>query len=344
MNALSKRLACALGVTLVLGLMVAEPAQARRGGSFGSRGSRTYASPAPTATYSRSAPPMQRSMTQDTRGAPAAGMGQQPGGFQNGGFQNGAMQQPRRGFGGMGGLLGGLAAGGLLGMMLGHGFGGMGGGLGGGMGGLLQIALLVGAAWLAFRFFKNRRAQQPAPAPFGQSLFGQSGQSANTPGTAWGGGGGGASASAVPLSPFQPAPVPTVDIGLLQADRDTFERLLAQVQDAFGREDYAALRAVTTPEIMSYLSEELSQNAVQGRRNEVKDTRLLQSDVSEAWREGDVDYATVAMRYESIDIMRDRQSGAVVSGDPDHATTTTELWTFVRHPGAPWKLSAIQEG
>jgi predicted lipid-binding transport protein (Tim44 family) len=41
--------------------------------------------------------------------------------------------------------------------------------------------------------------------------------------------------------------------------------------------------------------------------------------------------------------MRDRQTGAVVEGDPDRPTTTTELWTFVRRPGEPWKLSAIQE-
>ena len=39
----------------------------------------------------------------------------------------------------------------------------------------------------------------------------------------------------------------------------------------------------------------------------------------------------------------DRESGAVVEGDPNAVTETTELWTFVRNPGQAWKLSAIQE-
>jgi len=94
---------------------------------------------------------------------------------------------------------------------------------------------------------------------------------------------------------------------------------------------------------MSYLSEELSENATHGRRNEVTGTRLLQADVGEAWRENDVEYATAAMRYESIDLMRDRASGAVLSGDPNTPSQTTELWTFARQVGGPWKLSAIQD-
>jgi predicted lipid-binding transport protein (Tim44 family) len=94
---------------------------------------------------------------------------------------------------------------------------------------------------------------------------------------------------------------------------------------------------------MSYLSEELSQNATQGRRNQVTGTRLLQADVGEAWREDGDDYATAALRYESIDVMTDRNSGAVLEGDPNTPTQTTELWTFTRQAGLPWKLSAIQE-
>ena len=54
-------------------------------------------------------------------------------------------------------------------------------------------------------------------------------------------------------------------------------------------------------------------------------------------------YATAALRYSSIDVMVDRQSGAVLEGDADRPTETTELWTFVRHPNEGWKLSAIQE-
>jgi predicted lipid-binding transport protein (Tim44 family) len=236
-------------------------------------------------------------------------------------------------FGGMaGGLLGGLVAGGLIGMMLGNGFGGLGAGLGNT---LMQVALIGGAIWLLMALFRRRAT--PAPAGFGRdaAFAGASPPFGAPRGFDMSGG----SAREAYVPPVEPA----VEIGLAQADRDAFERLLTEVQDAFGREDYGALRERTTPEIMSYLSEELSQNATQGRRNEVSGTRLLEADVAESWREGDVDYATAALRYESIDVMRDRQTGAVVSGDERRATETTELWTFARHPGEPWKLSAIQE-
>ena len=94
---------------------------------------------------------------------------------------------------------------------------------------------------------------------------------------------------------------------------------------------------------MGYLAEELGQNATAGRRNEVRDVKMLEGDVAEAWREGPVDYATAALRYSSIDLMVDRQTGGVLEGDAERPTETTELWTFVRHPHEDWKLSAIQE-
>ena len=47
-------------------------------------------------------------------------------------------------------------------------------------------------------------------------------------------------------------------------DLDIFEGRLAEVQDAFSREDYSALRAITTPEMMGYLSEELGRLALLG--------------------------------------------------------------------------------
>jgi len=330
------RLASVLGMTLAVSLLAVDAADARRGGSFGSRGSRTYQAPPPTRTAPQQSAPVQRSMTpQEKAAAPAAAPA-----------AAGAQAQApgRRGFfGGMGGgILGGLVAGGLLGMMLGHGWGGMGAGLGNT---LLQILLIGGAIWLVMSLLRRRRAAQPAgfpreaafsdgPQPFGanRAFDGADAgpRTAYTPQTG---------ASAAP----GPAPVETHDIGLTQADRDTFERLLREVQEAFGREDYAALRAITTPEIMSYLAEELSENATHGRRNEVSGTKLLQADIAEAWAEAETDYATAAMRYESTDVMRDRESGKVLGGDADGPSETTELWTFVRQPGQPWKLSAIQE-
>ncbi|WP_340647547.1 Tim44 domain-containing protein [Phenylobacterium sp.] len=276
-------------------------------------------------------PPIQRSMTPDRPGATA----QAPA------AAGAAAQAPRRGgfLGGMGGgILGGLVAGGLLGMFLGNGWGGMGAGM---MNTLMQLAILGLGVGLIVMLFRRRRAATAAPAGFARDnvtpLNGARGFEQPASG-GFGGFGGGATAV-----PPAPEVVETYEIGVTQADRDRFEELLNEVQAAFGREDYAALRERTTPEIMSYLSEELSQNATQGRRNEVSDVRLLQADVAEAWREGDTDYATAALRYSSVDVMRDRASGAVLEGDATSPTETTEHWTFTRQNNGAWKLAAIQE-
>ncbi|MGI2031268.1 Tim44 domain-containing protein [Rhizobium panacihumi] len=329
----------ALGIAV--SLVAVDFAEARRGGSsFGSRGSRTYSAPATTNTAPGAATGINRSMTPNTQqnaASPAGAAGAQA-----------AQQQRRPGmFGGMaGGLLGGLALGGLFGMMMGNGFGGMAGFLGM----LLQIALIAGLAMLAFRFFARR--QQPAGPAGG---YGSQRNAHDTPrggnGSNGGqqpgfripsmGGGAAAGAAAATAAPRQAGPQ-TDEIGITDRDLNQFEKLLQDVQGAYGTEDYAKLRDLTTPEAMSYLAEELGENATAGVKNDVKDIQLLQGDLSEAWRENGQEYATVAMRYSSIDIMRDRNTGAVVEGDEHTPSETVELWTFVRKTAGEWKLSAIQ--
>jgi Tim44-like domain len=71
-----------------------------------------------------------------------------------------------------------------------------------------------------------------------------------------------------------------------KADLDTFEKLHGDIQTAYGREDVEQIGALTTPEILSHFSEEISNTAKQGLRNEVSDVKLLQGDLSEARREG----------------------------------------------------------
>lgn len=137
--------------------------------------------------------------------------------------------------------------------------------------------------------------------------------------------------------------VSSEDITLTQDDLETFERMLTEVQEAFGREDHAALRRLVTPEMVSYLSEELAGNAQNGVRNDVSDVSLLKADIAESWREDDRDYATAALHYSSRDVTRDRATGEIVDGDADQLTETTELWTFTRQKGTEWKLSAIQQ-
>lgn len=316
MRPLVRTLLAIAGVAALIGA----PADARRGGSFGSRGSRTHSAPSATRLSPGYVPPVSRSMTErPAYGAPA---------YAPAPSYRPAFTPPGRGlFGGFGGgLLTGLVAGGLVGHFLGHGAGyGWGGSAGGGVLAILfQLALIGGGIWLVMRLFRGRSsapADYAPPSTYAASGFGQ------TPGYA--------------------APQPGTDIRLTAADQDSFERLLLQLQEAFSREDYSRLREITTPEVMSYLAEELSDNATHGRRNEVSATRLLDGEVSEAWSEDGRDYATIVLRYESIDVMRDRTTGLAVAGDPHRPTETTELWTFVRQTGAwgsPWKVSAIQEG
>ncbi len=316
-------------IAMAVSFVAVDFAEARRGGGFGSRGSRTFNAPAVTRTAPNPAAPVDRTMAprpqQNNAAAPNAARPQ---------------NQNRGLFGGLaGGLLGGLFLGGLFGMLMGSGFGGAAGFLGM----LLQIALIAGLAMLAMRFFARR--QQPAA----------SGPAGVSPNNAYDGGqqrspsfqipkigGLAGDAAAAGSEAVRHASDATDEIGITNRDFSQFEKLLAEVQAGYAAEDYAALRAITTPEAMSYLAEELGENATNGLKNEVRDVSLLQGDLSEAWRENGQEYATVAMRYSSIDFMRDRNTGEVMQGDPDTATETVEVWTFVRKPTQEWKLTAIQ--
>ena len=131
-------------------------------------------------------------------------------------------------------------------------------------------------------------------------------------------------------------------IEIKPADFDAFERILGEVQTAYGAEDLGALRARVTPEMLSYYSEELAKNASRGLVNQLSNVKLLQGDLAEGWRESDDDYATVAMRYSLTDRTLERASGRVVEGD-DRAQEATELWTFRRTGGGNWLLSAVQQ-
>lgn len=246
-----------------------------------------------------------------------------PAPFSQGGFFSG-------GFGR--GLLGGFIGAGLFGLLFGHGlFGGLGGGLS-----ILGLALQIGLLFLLFKFVMGFvRGRRPAfqgtafDSSAGQGL-GQAGTGARG-GFAGFGGGPGRRETKLEIAP---------------ADFSTFEQRLVAIQSAYGAEDFDRLRALATPEMASYFAEELAANANKGLVNRISDVTFLQGDLSEAWREQQGEYATVAMRFSLIDTMADRASGKIVSGDPAAAQQATEVWTFARHVGgAPgdWKLAAIQQ-
>jgi predicted lipid-binding transport protein (Tim44 family) len=296
-------------------------ADARVGGgsNSGSRGNRTYTAPPSTNTAPKQAAPLERTTTQPGIGTTGAKQPASPMASRFGG-----------GFGGL--LMGGLLGAGLFGLLSGSGlFGGL-TGLASFIGLLLQVALIAGVVFLIVNYFRNRN--QPAVAAAGnRPNSGSLRETLNTYRQGLNGGNGSAAPSSAPA--------------IEQADYDAFEKLLGEIQTAYAREDTAALARMTTPEMLTYFSEDLEDARRDNERFEVSNVKLLQGDLAEAWQEPGTDYATVAMRFSMIDVTLDRASGRVISGSKTVPEEVTELWTFRRDQrsfGEGWKLSAIQQG
>ncbi len=316
---LIKAVAIVLSLALPATLAISS-ADARVGGgsSSGSRGSRTFSAPPSTTTAPTTAQPFNRTFTQP--GSP--GTSSSSGGLFNragGGFFN------------RGGLLGGLAAGflgaGLFGLLFGGGlFSGL-GGLSSILGLILQIALIVFVARLAMSWWQRRQMSEHAYAgPTGGPDGPGNTSNSNFGGMGFGLGSGSSTA------PIQIEP----------ADYEAFERLLVQMQAAYSNEDLNTLRTLATPEMVAFFAEDMQENRGRNQVNKVSDTKLLQGDLAEAWREGDRDYASVAMRFSMIDRFVDASSGRLVGGS-DQPVEATEVWTFARQRGGNWMLSAIQQ-
>jgi predicted lipid-binding transport protein (Tim44 family) len=306
MSRLAKAIALVLALALPI-VLAASAADARINGGFssGSRGSRTFSAPPPTSTAPNTASPFNRTFSQPTNPGTGAPIG--------GGFFN------RPG----GGLLGGLAAGflgaGLFGMLFGGGlFSGI-GGFSSVLGLILQIVLIVFLVRLAMSWWQ-RRQLSPAYA---------SGSVGATQASLRNGMGFGVGPGSAPLK-IEPA------------DYEAFERLLVEMQAAWSNEDIGGLRRLATPEMVSFFESDLERNRARNVVNKVSGTKLLQGDLAEAWREGDSDYATVAMRFSMIDRTVDRVTGRLVEGG-EQVVEVTEVWTFVRPRGGDWVLSAIQQ-
>jgi predicted lipid-binding transport protein (Tim44 family) len=315
-----RTLAIILSVALPLAITI-EAADARVGGgsNSGSRGSRTYSAPPSTNTAPGTAQPMNRTFTQP--GNPGAAAPAAAGAASKGGFFN------RPGMGMLGGLAAGFLGAGLLGMLFGGGlFSGL-GSLSSIIGLLLQIGLIILVVRLAMSWWQRRHqsanayASGPAPAaegPGGQQTSFRSGL------------------SGFGLGSNQPA------LEIQPADYEAFERLLGEVQAAWSNEDIAKLHTLATPEMVSYFSKDLEENKARNDVNKVSDVKLLQGDLAEAWREGETDYASVAMRFSLVDKTLERGTNRVVAGS-DTPIEATEVWTFARRRGSDWELSAIQQ-
>jgi predicted lipid-binding transport protein (Tim44 family) len=306
-----------LAVPVMLAISAAD-ARVGGSGSSGSRGGRTFAAPPSTSTAPNAAQPLNRTMTQP--GSPGMGTAA-AGGAAKGGFFN------RPGMGMLGGLAAGFLGAGLLGMLFGGGmFGGL-GGLSSIFGLILQIGLIIIVVKLAMNWWQRRNATASAYA--GPSATGPTAAATGPLASFRSGSGFGLGSGSAPL-----------EIG--PSDYEAFERLLGEIQAAWSNEDVAKLHTLASPEMVSYFTQDLQANSARGDVNKVSDVKLLQGDLAEAWREGDTDYASVAMRFSLVDKTIERSTGRVVEGS-DRPTEATEVWTFVRPRGANWELSAIQQ-
>jgi predicted lipid-binding transport protein (Tim44 family) len=330
-------LALVAALMIVVPSLAPSPADARAGGGAagsGSRGTRTNQAPPPTQTAPTTAP-IERSATPSTAAKPATNTAQAT--PATGGFMS------RHPF--LTGMMGGMLGAGLFGMMFGGGFGGA-----AGMFGLLfQVMLIGGLGYLAFRLIRGRMAANGAPAsrppyayavaspgmtdvpsdmPMARSSIPSSVGPALLAGGAASAAGGAASGG---------------QLAIAADDYTAFEGLLANIQSTWSTGDLGKMRSLVTPEMLGYFSEQLSANASRGVENKIEAVKLEQGDLSEAWSEGSIDYATVAMRFSMIDATRRIADGTVVEGNAQARTEATEVWTFLRSRGGSWILSAIQQ-
>lgn len=305
--------ALALLCAVSLGALGTADARPGGGSSIGSRGSHTWSAPPRTSITPGWARPMDQSATprpSPNYGSPGYGFPGRP----MPGYGTPAYRPSypvRHPF--LSGFAGGFLGAGLFGLLSGHGvMGGMTGGTSF-FGFLLQVLIIGGLIAFVLRMFGNRGQRSPLgmPSSAGASPFGNAGGS--TP------------------------------VTLTNDDYLSFQRLLLDIQAAWSAQNMRALASMATPEMTGHFNAQLSDLASRGARNIVSNVQFQRGDLSEAWREGSLTYATVAMRYSMTDVTTDSM-GNVIDGSSTEPVTVTELWTFVRADGrGNWILSAIQQ-
>ena len=346
----SRTLLCLLSFTLVappilVDLIPQAEARAGRGSSMGSRGSRTFSAPSYTRSSPMGAQPMQRSMTRPPAATPNAAPAGVNSGMAGGGMNRPVQpQQQAAPASGMSnftrGLVGGAIGAAGYHMLTGskesnaqqpsNGAEQQGQAQnqqqapqkqGGGFMSLLTRLIIIGLiVWLVMRFIRRRRS-----ANLNNNNNNMSASRVNPA-----------------MNAAQP-PTQQANIQLQQQDYIAFQQRLTEVQESWNRQDLAGLQKITTPEMLAYFSEQLTDLSTKGLHNSTSNVQFLQGDLSEAWQEGNREYATVSMRYSLIDITTDN-TGRVVEGDPNQPVIITELWTFVRAVNNNWwLLSAIQQ-
>jgi predicted lipid-binding transport protein (Tim44 family) len=296
-----------------------------KGSNSGSRGARTDTSvpSTPTAPRTSTGAPTSPAAVPGRPAAPAAAAAQAA--------KPSMMSTMAKGF------AMGLIGAGLFGLLSGSGLFGNLSGIMGFLGLLLQVALIALVARMIWSYFRNRQqANQPqAAAPMGYAR-------APTPEMA--GAAGGAMAAAQPSMAQPAAPQPVDNVGIGPDDYTAFQGILTDLMAAYSNEDLAGIRRLTTPDVAAHFVRELHDNQQKGVVNRIGQPDLRQGDLAESWYEDSAAFATVAMRFAMTDVMVERASGKIVSGDVNHPEESVEIWTFRREgAGRPWVLCGQQQ-
>lgn len=316
------------GVFLLIFFMLQADCFARvgRGGSIGSRGSRSYSPP--SSSYGSGAYQSQ------PRGAYSQPSNQP---------YNQRYNQPMRSSGGFfRNMMGGLA-GGFLGSLLFRslGFGGQGGWGGGGGIGFFEILVIAALIFGVFWFIKKRRQRAMAGAYY------------------QGAGGMGADYSPSYQEPrysgdIIDAPPPGMNSqgSAVQADayfneqgfKDMAMDVFFKIQGAWAERNPGLVRSLLTDEMYNALEKDAEELRREKKFNKLDNIAVRSVDITEDWQESGTDFITVKFYANLLDYVLNEATGQVVSGSKTQPVKFEEYWTFTRRTGSrEWILSAITQ-
>lgn len=298
-------------------------ARAGGGGSFGSRGSRSFSSP----SRSYTAPSRPTSPSTQPRPAPAPVPQPSPVPSSAGGFWRSMA----------GGVVGGIL-GGMLFRSLGF-AGGYGGGFGGGFG-LFELVLLAGIGYLIYRMVRRPREEEAIATSYSGRMSAES----------YGSTGAAVATADAPQSAADDlerglAHIRQMDprfdeVGFKEWCNDTFFR----IQAAWMHRDLEKMRPLLTEEMQEEFRKQIDELRAKRQLNTLENIAVRSVELTEAWQEQGMDYITVRFLASLLDYNVDEASGKVVSGSDSEPVKFEEYWTWVRPVGPnPWKLSAINQ-
>lgn len=258
-----------------------------------------------------------------------------------------------------GGFLRGLAggvAGGFLGSMLFRSFGnasgpvggnvgGYGGGMGGGLG-ILEVLIIGALAFLAFRWWKSKKATAHAPLSYPAQTLDQSlshnqnsftnqysslddhRQEYDMPPS------GGYDHHSTHQNMTQGVSIPT----------ETASELFFLVQAAWTRRNVASLKTHLSPEILQMLETDLSQLLAKKQINRLENISVRKTEIMNSWREPEGEFSTVRFLANLLDYNVDESTNKLISGSDTEPVKFEEDWIFKKSSdGLGWQLVGIQQ-